>query len=77
MKIADIPYIQHKQQKREFINLETNATIKFKSFGDKDAIRGGTYDNIIVDEAHTIPEEVFVEELMPMLITTGGMLIVL
>lgn len=78
MKVAELPFIKHIQApKREFTNHDCNSRVKFKSFMDDDNIRSGTYDVIIVDEAHQLDEHIFTEELIPMLETTDGQLIML
>lgn len=61
-----------KRTKPRKIELVTGSTISFRSAEREDSLRGGGVDFLVIDEAGTIPERAWTEELRPALSDTLG-----
>jgi len=65
---ADTPKLSKPRQ----IDLVNGSTLSFRSAEREDSLRGGGVDFLVLDEAGSIPDRAFVEELRPTLSDTQG-----
>jgi hypothetical protein len=68
----DITAETPKRSKPRQIALVNGSTISFRSAEREDSLRGGGVDFLVVDEAGSVPDRAFVEELRPTLSDTQG-----
>ena len=66
--LADSP----KRSKPREIAIDNGSTISFRSADREDSLRGGGVDLLVIDEAGSIPERAWIEELRPTLSDTLG-----
>ena len=61
-----------KRTKPRKITLSNRSTLSFRSAEREDSLRGGGLDYLVIDEAGSVPERAWVEELRPSLSDTLG-----
>jgi hypothetical protein len=69
--VVDTP----KRTKPRKIRLTTGSTLSFRSAEREDSLRGGGVDFLVIDEAGSVPERAWTEELRPALSDTLGSLL--
>lgn len=69
---TDITAASPKRSKPREIDLVNGSTLSFRSAEREDSLRGGGVDFLVLDEAGSVPDRAFVEELRPTLSDTQG-----